>query len=110
MDNVETKYQTSLKKSTLNPVYEEMFEFNLAAYQVENARLIIYVYSKRLLTSKNLIGCIIYGIQKYLFYLSLILILFYLDDQPGHDEYVSHLKSAIASDGEMVQKWHSLIF
>ncbi|RNA43653.1 synaptotagmin-16 isoform X4 [Brachionus plicatilis] len=92
VDNVETKYQTSLKKSTLNPVYEEMFEFNLAAYQVENARLIIYVYSKRLLTSKNLIGCIIY------------------DDQPGHDEYVSHLKSAIASDGEMVQKWHSLIF
>lgn len=63
VDNEETKYQTSLKKSTLNPVYDESFEFNLAAYQVENARLIIYVYSKRLLASKNLIGCIIFGMR-----------------------------------------------
>ncbi|CAF0839375.1 unnamed protein product [Brachionus calyciflorus] len=92
VDNNETKYQTSLKKSTSNPVFDESFEFNLAAYQVENAKLSIYIYSKKLLTSKSLIGCIIF------------------DDQPGHNEYVSHLRSAIASEGEIVQKWHSLIF
>lgn len=61
VDNNETKHQTSLKRSSSSPVFEESFEFSLATYQVENARLVIYIYSKRLLSSKNLIGCIIFG-------------------------------------------------
>lgn len=61
VDNTEVKYQTAVKRSSPSPTYDESFEFSLATYQVENAKLFIYIYSKRLLSSKNLIGCIIFG-------------------------------------------------
>ena len=61
LENNESKFQTSVKRSSANPVFEEVFEFNLATFQVECAKLFIYVYSKRLLSNKNLIGCILYG-------------------------------------------------
>lgn len=61
VDKTEVKHQTAVKRSSSSPVYEESFEFSLGTYQVENAKLFIYIYSKRLFSSKNLIGCIIFG-------------------------------------------------
>lgn len=72
VEKSEVKYQTALKKSSSTPTFDESFEFSLATYQVENAKLFIYIYSKRLLSSKNLIGCIIFGT----FFLSLSLQIF----------------------------------
>ena len=61
IENTQVKYQTMIKKSTKNPLFDETFEFNLDTYQVESARLLVFIYSKRILISKNLIGCIIFG-------------------------------------------------
>lgn len=107
------KHQTAVKRSSSSPVYEESFEFSLGTYQVENAKLFIYIYSKRLFSSKNLIGCIIFGKENIAITESeyqLIFFLLKLDDQPGHNEYVTHLKEAITNDGEDVKKWHYLQF
>lgn len=65
LEKTESKYETAVKKSTCNPVFNESYEFNIATFQVENAELFIYVYSKRVLTSKNLIGCISFGMHYF---------------------------------------------
>jgi Ca2+-dependent lipid-binding protein len=91
VEEKETKFETSTKKSNTGPVYNESFEFNLAPFQVEYAKLSIFVYSKRLFSSKVLIGSILF------------------DDKFSHEEYIQHLKEAITKDGEMVIKMHSLL-
>jgi len=87
----ETKFQTSSKKSNSSPVFNESFEFNLAPFQVEYARLSIFVFSKRMFSSKMLIGSILF------------------DDKFSHEDYIQHLKEAITKDGEMVIKMHPLL-
>ena len=89
MDKSEIKYQTSVKKSSSNPSFDESFELSLATYQVALAKLIICVYSKKILSGRSLIGCIIF------------------DEE--HEDYLSHLREAISNDGENVVKWHTLI-
>ena len=121
LEKKESKYETAVKKSTSSPVFEESFEFNIATFQVENAELFIYVYSKRVLTGKNLIGFISFGKEFSIFFsLNNLLMLFFfkffipivflLDDQPGNDEYFKHLREALTDDsGEFINKWHSLL-
>ncbi len=78
LEKKESKYETAVKKSTSSPVFEESFEFNIATFQVENAELFIYVYSKRVLTGKNLIGFISFGKEfKIFFSLNNLLMLFF---------------------------------
>ena len=91
VEEKETKFETSSKKSNSSPAYDESFEFNLAPFQVEYARLSIFVYSKRMFSSKVLIGSILF------------------DDKFSNERYIQHLKEAITKEGEMVIKTHSLL-
>lgn len=87
----EVEYETKLVKSSPNPSFNQSFEFNIPSYELESYSLNINVFSKRLLTRPNLIGCIIF------------------DCQSKHNQFVEHLYEAVSSDGEEIIKYHSLI-
>ena len=61
MEKNEIKHQPAVKKSTSSPVFDEHFELSLATYQVAISKLVICVYSKKLLSGKSLLGCILFG-------------------------------------------------
>lgn len=61
LHKVETEHQTTVIKSCSNPNYNETFEFNIPSYDLESYSLYINVYSKRILSKSNLIGCVVFG-------------------------------------------------
>lgn len=91
LNKVETEHQTGVIKSCSNPNYNETFEFNIPSYDLESYSLYINVYSKRILSKSNLIGCVVF------------------DNQPKHNQYVEHLYEAVSSDGELITRCHPLI-
>ena len=119
LEKNEIKHQTAVKKSTSNPVFDEHFELSLATYQVALSKLAICVYSKKLLSGKSLLGCILFGklffsfiLQDPSYFLPSYLTLsisfhkFHKDEQ--HEDQISHLREAITNEGDNVIKWHYL--
>ena len=56
--------ETTVKKATRDPIFNEDFKFKIDSYHLKSARLLIFVYSARILSRRNLLGCIMFGKKK----------------------------------------------
>jgi hypothetical protein len=61
IENKETIYETTVRKATKDPLFNEEFKFNIETCQLNSARLLVFVYSTKLFIKNNLIGCIMFG-------------------------------------------------
>ena len=61
LQRTDDEFQTNLVKSSANPIFNEMFEFSIPSFEIENYSLSINVFSKKILAKTNLIGQIVFG-------------------------------------------------
>lgn len=67
LDNNELQWETTVKKSTRDPIFNEDFKFKIDTYHLKNARLLVFVYSAKILSRRNLLGCIMFGKRLFSF-------------------------------------------
>lgn len=112
LQRTDDEFQTNLVKSSANPTFNEMFDFSIPSFEIENYSLTINVFSKKILSKTNLIGQIVFGNNELKIKesnLSYLIIFISIDNQPKHNQFVEHFSEAVNSDGDFIMKYHTLI-
>ncbi|XP_077858876.1 putative synaptotagmin-14-like protein [Macaca mulatta] len=91
MDQEMSKCKIPICRGQPNPVYKETFVFQGALFQLSDVTLILSVYNKRSMRSKEMIGWISLGLNSF-----------------GEEE-LNHWTEMKESKGQQVHRWHALL-
>lgn len=86
-----SKWKTSTKKSTMNPIYHEVCEVDVSGMEIEDVQLNIAVMDYDRLGHNNEIGCVMFG------------------DLASHVSGLGHWKKVMIETNTEVCRWHPLI-
>lgn len=86
-----TNSKTSVRRGQSNPLFKEMFVFQVAQLQLPDVSLLVSVFAQRSLKRKDTIGW------------------FTIGKTSSSEEEQGHWNAMINSDGEQVCRWHALL-
>ena len=86
-----SKWKTSTKKGTVNPIFYEMCEVDVSGMEIEDVQLDIVVMDYDRLGHNNEIGCVMFG------------------DLVSHMSGLSHWKKVMIETNTEVCQWHPLV-
>uniref|UniRef100_A0A3Q3WIN7 C2 domain-containing protein n=1 Tax=Mola mola TaxID=94237 RepID=A0A3Q3WIN7_MOLML len=86
-----SRCKTSVRRGQPNPVYKEMFVFQVALFQLSDVTLLISVYNRRSMNRKAMVGWIALG-----------------QNSSGEEEQL-HWQDMRESRGQQVGRWHVLL-
>lgn len=83
--------KTSIRRGQPNPLYKEMFMYQVALFQLPDVTLMVSVYNKRSMKRKEMIGWFSLGYNN------------------SGEEELSHWDDMRENKGEQVSRWHVLL-
>uniref|UniRef100_A0A1S4MWQ2 C2 domain-containing protein n=1 Tax=Pediculus humanus subsp. corporis TaxID=121224 RepID=A0A1S4MWQ2_PEDHC len=86
-----TRCKTSIRRGQPNPLFKELFMFQVALFQLPDVTLMISVYMKRSMKRKEMVGWFSMGLKS------------------SGEEELSHWNDMRDAKGEQICRWHVLI-